>query len=229
MSKPLSPIPRQHFAGRIQAGLRATTPEAAPDLSPLDLENLWIHYQELCRWNGRLSLVGPAAQDDLWSRHYGESLAALVLLDEPGSEPRQLVDLGSGGGFPGLVLAAVRPHWTCTLVEARERKWAFLSSVARKASLPCRCLNARVSKPLPTGLPAEIDILTMRALRLADAVLEELAKRLSPRGRLLLWQTEARNPAPRHLSQGRALSLRGSEHRMIVEYLRRSPPGAEEK
>ena len=67
----------------------------------------------------------------------------------------RLLDLGSGAGFPGIVLAAARPDLEVTLLEARERKWAFLAAACRRAGLACRCLNARVSAN-PADLPAEL-------------------------------------------------------------------------
>src|SRR6188474_645691 len=67
---------------------------------------LHAHYVELRRWAPRLALVGPAFARELFTRHYGESLAGLELLP-PG--PARLLDLGSGAGFPGFVLAAARP------------------------------------------------------------------------------------------------------------------------
>ena len=67
-----------------------------------------------------------------------------------------------------------------TLVEARERKWAFLAAAARRAALPCRCLDVRVQLPLPTGLPESIDVITSRALRLAPEIWSALA---TPAGR----------------------------------------------
>ena len=113
------------------AGIAALSPEplAAPAQAAL-----YAHYLELRRWNERLGLIGPGTADEVLVRHFGESLAALPLIPR---SARQGLDLGSGGGFPGLVLAAARPNLQMTLVEARERKWAFLIAAARRASLPC--------------------------------------------------------------------------------------------
>src|SRR6185503_13576425 len=154
-------------------------------------ERLSAHYDELRRWSGRLSLVGPGTAHEVVVRHFGESLAALSCLPE--AEGR-LVDLGSGAGFPGLVLAAARPGWQVTLVEAQERKWAFLQAAGRRAGLSCRYLNARVAALLPPGFPDAYEVVTMRALRLDPPVLAALRDRLSARGRLLLW-AGAEDPA----------------------------------
>jgi 16S rRNA (guanine527-N7)-methyltransferase len=202
----LPPISKKRFA--------ALSPE------PLDsraVDALHAHYQELSVWNRRLSLIGPGTLDEVLERHYGESLAALPLVPQ---ETRFGLDIGSGAGFPGLILAAVRPGLEMTLVEAREKKWAFLSSAARKASLPCRCLNVRVSVPLPAGIPASLDLVTARALKLDPGVLGALAERLGPAGRVLLWLGEEDPALPAELVPGRSVKLPGSERRRILELRR---------
>ena len=115
-------ILREEFAER----LSRCGPE---ELSESQVETLFLHYSELRRWNRRISLVGPIAKGLVVERHYGESLEGLRFLE---SKEGALVDLGSGAGFPGFVLAAVRPGVRVTLVESRERKWSFLESVCRK-------------------------------------------------------------------------------------------------
>jgi hypothetical protein len=108
-----------------------------------------------------------------------------------------------------------------TLAEAREKKWAFLSAAARKASLPCRCLNVRVEIPLPAGIPASLDLVTARALKLDPGVLGALAERLGPAGRILLWLGEEDPALPATLEAGRSVKLLGSQRRRILELRRR--------
>lgn len=204
----LPPLSRDALA----QGLGPLSPEPLNDRA---LDALYAHYQELSVWNQRLSLIGPGTLNEILERHYGESLVALPLV-QGGSG----LDIGSGAGFPGLVLAAARPGLEMTLVEAREKKWAFLSAAARKASLPCRCLNARVSVPLPAGIPASLDLVTARALKLDPDVLGALAERLTPAGRVLLWVGEEDPALPATLAPGRSVKLPGSQRRRILELLR---------
>lgn len=178
------------------------------------LDRLFAHYQELRRWNPSLSLVGPAAAADVFERHYAESLAGLSLIP-PGV--RTLVDVGSGAGFPGFVLAAARPELEVTLVEPRQRRWAFLRAACRRAALPCRCLDARVERPLAPGLPESIDVITTRALKLPPEVLGALAERLAPGGRVLVWAGKAEPAVPRGLVRSGERPIAGSRHRRIVE------------
>src|SRR5215203_839037 len=207
-------IPRAEFA----AAIERLSPEP---LGERAVDALFVHYEELARWNRRTNLIGPGTAGEILERHFGESLAALPLLS---AKARTGLDLGSGAGFPGLVLAAARPGLEMTLAEARERKWAFLLAVARRASLPCRCLNVRVQVPLPAGLPERIDVITSRALRLDSETWGALANRLGAEGRILLWAGETDPDLPPDLVPCGSVKLAGSERRRILA-LRRAVPG----
>ncbi len=178
------------------------------------LGKLHIHYEELRRWAGTIALIGPGATGELFERHYAESLTALPWLP-PG--PGRLLDLGSGAGFPGWILAAVRPDLAVTLVEARERKWAFLATAARRARLSCSCLNARVSARPSPDFPARITVVTVRALRLEAKTWLGLLPLLEPGAQVLLWGGEIAAPPPAPFVAGRSLALSGSR-RFLREY-----------
>lgn len=226
--------------------------EEIAERSPLPIsavakKALYVHYEELRRWNPSLSLVGPGTAKEVISRHYGEALQALrlvpaaVLLEpsqeasseplaepppapslikNPPLEPRgfHLVDIGSGGGFPGFVLAAACPGLDVWLVEARQRKWSFLKAASRKAAVPCQCINSRIQVPLDDSLPDTIHLLTLRALGLPGAVFGALRERLPASGRLLLWQTLPLGDPPRGFTRLRTVPLPGSERRCLTEY-----------
>lgn len=252
----LADLDRDDFTAALQHACRATlgpqTPGQALELTPASYRALHIHYQELRRWSPHLALIGPGTVAEVIDRHYAESLAVLPWIDalepnalEPGAlepdaleidspsvdpqgrdTPTRLVDLGSGAGFPGWILAAARPGLEATLVESRARKGAFLESATRKAAhetgaLPIHWLGARVGIPLPGGLPERFDLVTLRALKLEPKVLAALARRLNPKGRFFLWLGAETPPLPPELAEERELSLTGSERRRILE-LRRS-------
>src|SRR5687768_3013301 len=183
-------------------------------IDPAALTALFAHYEELRRWSPRLALIGPGTAGEVLGRHFGESLAALPLLRPLPSA--RLVDVGSGAGFPGLVLAAARPAWQVTLVEARERKWAFLQTAARRAGLSCRVLNARVAPLLPAGLPDACEVLTVRALRLPPATLAALAERIAPGGRMLFWAGQEAVALPASWQVTAQLPLAGAQARRLV-------------
>ena len=118
------------------------------------------------------------------------------------------------------MLAAARPQWDVTLVEARQKKWAFLEAACRRAALSCRCLNARVEGRLPPGLPDRIDVVTTRALRLAPGALAALAERLSEGGRFLFWIGRELPPLPVGFTVAATAPLPGSIARRVVAVMR---------
>lgn len=177
------------------------------------MEALFIHYRELVRWNPRLSLVGPGTAEDVVERHYGESLAALRLL--PAASGR-LADLGSGAGFPGWVLAAARPDWRVTLVEANARKATFLRTAARRAGVSVDVIDGRVDRVLPDGFPRELDHITVRALKLEPGVLSAVAERLRSDGEVLFWVGREAPSVPHDWSLTRELPLPGRALRLLA-------------
>lgn len=195
------------------------------ELPPATVEALFAHYDELRRWAPTLALVGPGVAEELFGRHYAESIAGAELLP---SGPGRLLDIGSGAGFPGIVLAALRPDLEVLLLEPRERKWAFLAAACRRAGLACRAVNARVSGS-STDLPSEIrdlSIVTVRALKIAPAVWKALEPRLREDARVLLWSGDEVTPPGPPFVAGRTIRLAG-ERRYIREFVR-SPASAAE-
>jgi 16S rRNA (guanine527-N7)-methyltransferase len=204
----LPDLPYAAFTERLRAGLERAGGEV---VLPADaLPRLHRHYRELRRWAPRLSLVGPGTTEETVERHFVESLLGLPWVPARGT----LLDVGSGAGFPGLVLAAARPELDVLLVEAKERKWAFLEAVRRAAALSCRCLNATVGGP-DDALPGELDLVTLRALRLPPAVLADLASRLRPGGGILFWSGEEDPVLPDELVIDGVRPLPGERRRLL--------------
>jgi 16S rRNA (guanine527-N7)-methyltransferase len=121
------------------------------------LARLKAYADLLADWNERHNLVAKSTLIDLWHRHFLDS-AQLEPLIPPGT--RTLADLGSGAGFPGLVLAAMRPEIAVTLHESTGKKCAFLAAAAESVGLTAGVENARI-EALP---PNAFDVLTARAL-----------------------------------------------------------------
>ncbi len=183
-------------------------------LSDAQIDALHLHYETLRRWNRRVSLVGRTATEALIERHYGESLAAGALLE---SRRGVLLDVGSGAGFPGFVLAVARPDIDVTLVEARERKWAFLKTVCRRAGLSTKCLNAKVGPDSADAMPERIDWITSRGVGFRGLGLETLLPRLTEGGSILYWAGATDPDLQEGLRVSREVRLPGSAHRRILE------------
>ena len=101
------------------------------ELAPATLGHLQVYLEELKLWNSKTNLTGLKTDRDIVIKHFLDSLAVLPFLDGAGS----LMDLGSGAGFPGLVLKLARPQLSLTLVEARQKKAAFLEYLAARFRL----------------------------------------------------------------------------------------------
>lgn len=124
------------------------TPEAfaaAASVSRETLNRLQRYADLLRKWNRRINLVGQGTLADLWRRHMLDSAQLFPLIADP-SAP--LVDLGSGAGFPGLVLAAMGATDT-HLIEADKRKCAFLVEAARTLGITVTIHPARVEEITP--------------------------------------------------------------------------------
>jgi len=139
-----------------------------PDVSPEDfaaaegvsretLEQLKVYVEMLVDWNRRHNLVSKASLADVWRRHIWDS-AQLARYIPASAET--LIDLGSGAGFPGLVLAELlRDRIDVTLVESTAKKCQFLKAVAGRLNLNCEIRNSRIE-----AQPWEqFDIITARA------------------------------------------------------------------
>jgi len=105
------------------AGIRVVT--------DMEAGKLYDHYRRLVLWNKILNLTAIQDTEEATQRHYGESIIASLQLP---AEPVTVLDIGSGGGFPGIPIAVLRPDCQVTLVESRQRKGAFLKECARQFS-----------------------------------------------------------------------------------------------
>ena len=134
---------------------------------------------EVCRWNPVVNLVSRASLGDLWDRHIVDS--ARVFLAAP-SDARLWLDLGSGGGFPGLVIAILahelQPALRVVLVESDQRKAVFLRQTAQKLGLDVTVLSKRIES-LP---PQNADVLSARALAPLSVLLDLAVPHLAPGG-----------------------------------------------
>ena len=104
-------------------------------------------------------------------------------------------------------MAAARPDLEVILREPRQRKWAFLKSACRRASLPCICLNARVDAQSPQELPSEIDLALVRALKLGSEQIQAVTSRMNPGAAFLFWAGRSDVPIPPGFSRGRERRL----------------------
>lgn len=156
------------------------------------MERLEIYAELLRKWNPRINLVSKGTIQELWTRHF---LDSAQLADLAPAVSGYWVDVGSGGGFPGLVLAMLgleRGQPThVTLVESDVRKSAFLRTVIRETELPARVINDRIEVVPSLGA----DVLSARALADLTTLLKFAERHLLAGGTAIFpkgvqWQKE---------------------------------------
>jgi 16S rRNA (guanine(527)-N(7))-methyltransferase GidB len=147
------------------------------------LDRLAAYLDLLNRWQQRINLVGNSTLADPWRRHIHDSAQLLPYLPP---SPAAIVDLGSGAGLPGLVLAIIG-GFPVTLVDSDARKCAFLREAARITAAPVTVLNQRI-ETLPH---ASASVVTARALAPLARLLAPISTILRPSGVALLLKGRA--------------------------------------
>ena len=135
------------------------------------VEKLELYSRLLIKWQKAVNLVAPATIPQLWQRHFADSAQLLKLAPHA----KTWVDLGSGGGFPALVIAimlANQGECCVHLIESNARKCAFLSEVARQTGAPARVHTMRIADAAAAGAVPAADVVTARALAPLDALVE---------------------------------------------------------
>jgi len=125
------------------------------------------------KWQARINLVANSTLAEAWQRHILDS-GQLAAFYPP--QTKNIMDVGSGAGFPGLVLA-IMGGVTVDLVESDQRKAVFLSTVIRELDLPAKVHNQRI-ETLPQLFP---DVITSRALAPVPKLLKLIENQLSPK------------------------------------------------
>ena len=136
---------------------------------------------DLVRWGEELGLVGPRELERLWTRHLVNS-ALLGALVKPGT----LADVGSGAGFPGLVVALMRPDVKCTLIEPMERRVQWLQEEAERLGLD----NVEVLRSRAQDVPADrqFGTVTARAVSALKKLILMTHKLVAPGGEMLFMK-----------------------------------------
>jgi 16S rRNA (guanine527-N7)-methyltransferase len=178
-------------------------------LSSIQLQHISTYIDILLRWNARINLTAIRNEEEIVTRHFGESLFAArhlfpkiypvspvppVLNDfglandqRPATNDR-VADLGSGAGFPGLPIKLWAPQIALTLIEPNHKKATFLREVARALTLTDVDIQNVPAETLP---PSTFDIVTIRAVERFSQILPAAAALLAPAGRLALLVSSA--------------------------------------
>ncbi|WP_374944233.1 16S rRNA (guanine(527)-N(7))-methyltransferase RsmG [Sphingomonas sp.] len=114
--------------------------------------------------NGRQNLISPGTVDAIWSRHAVDSAQLLALAPE---RWRSWLDIGTGGGFPGMIVALLAPERSVTMVEPRRKRAAFLADCVRALDLP----HADVVHGKAETLTRPFDVISARAVSRVENIL----------------------------------------------------------
>jgi 16S rRNA (guanine527-N7)-methyltransferase len=107
------------------------------ELTETQLKSFQTYFEELVDWNNRINLTAITDYNEVQTRHFLDSLTVSVALPEPIPAGYKLIDVGSGGGFPGLPLKIAFPQIEMVLLEATNKKAEFLRHMIRRLSLTC--------------------------------------------------------------------------------------------
>jgi 16S rRNA (guanine527-N7)-methyltransferase len=160
------------------------------------------------RWQRRINLVSTASLADHWRRHFLDAAQLAPLIAGP---PRRIADIGSGAGFPGLVLALMGAG-PVDLIESDGRKCAFLSEAVRITGAPARVIRARAEKA-EVNVPAEV--ITARGFGPVTRILEAAAPIAGPGTIYLL--PRGRNASERLTDSSKGTNMRTERFASITE------------
>lgn len=148
-------------------------------LSPEALEHLMAYLALLQKWNRVYNLTALREGDDMLTHHLLDSLSALpALRRHTQGAPARVLDVGSGGGLPGVVLAICQPDWRVDCVDTVAKKAAFIQQVAATLRLPhLRGLHKRVEQ-----LSDPYDLVTCRAFASLPDFVQGTRQALAPQG-----------------------------------------------
>jgi len=185
----------------------------------------------LLAWQAHTNLISRSSISSLWTRHVADSLQLLELAKPPPSKPPVWLDLGSGGGFPGIVIAcalADTPGACVHLVESTAKKAAFLRDAVRETGAPGIVHTGRI-EVLGPKLGSAADFITARALAplpelctLIAPILKKGAQAILPKGQDLdtelteatkYWNIETEIVPSKTNPTGRILIVRGLSKR----------------
>jgi 16S rRNA (guanine527-N7)-methyltransferase len=158
--------------------------QAAIEEAEANRERLRSYCEALARGNERARLTGPADPETLWREHVLDCAAALPLLPREG----RIVDVGTGGGLPGVVWAICRPGLSVTLLDSVSRKCIALRGIVEELGIGNASVACMRSEELARGNRERFEVAAARAVTAAGPLAELLSPLVSVGGMLLAFK-----------------------------------------
>ncbi|MDO5110776.1 MAG: 16S rRNA (guanine(527)-N(7))-methyltransferase RsmG [Clostridia bacterium] len=157
-----------------------------PEASDEQLTKLNVYYDMLVDWNGRMNLTAITEREEVAQKHFADSLLPASLIPEGA----RLIDVGTGAGFPGLVLKLMRPDIKLTLLDSLNKRIGFLQAVCGELGLSdVTCIHARAEDGArDKALRESFDVAAARAVAHTAFLAEWLLPYLKVGGQALLYK-----------------------------------------
>jgi 16S rRNA (guanine527-N7)-methyltransferase len=171
-------------------------PSAIRQLTERELTDISTYIDMMGRWNARINLTAIRDEDEIVTRHFGESLfAAAHLFPKRGAMGKRnpastLADVGSGAGFPGLPVKLWAREISLTLIESNHKKATFLREVTRTLTLT----DVDIQNARAQDIETKFDLVSLRAVEQFEDILPTAASLLAPSGQLALLISKTQEP-----------------------------------
>lgn len=166
------------------------------ELDESQVESLWRYGRMLRDRNQHVNLTSIVSPEGILTLHMLDSLALVPHL----GDARRIIDVGTGGGFPGVPLAVACPQRQFTLIDGTQKKIRFVAESV--AALDIRNVEAVAARAESYGGPKDFDLVVVRAVGTLADVLHNAGRLLAPHGRLLAMKGRAPDDEIRALPRG---------------------------
>lgn len=195
--------------GAAQMGLAVTVDQA---------RQFAVHGRCLLEWNRSINLTAITKPEDVAVKHFLDAIAPLAHLPAHG----RLLDIGTGGGFPGLPVKVMRPELFVTLIDGIRKKVNFVKYVIRQLELEnIRALQARAEEMgRDMAYTGGFQTIVSRALAEPDHFLGLAAPLLAPQGRVIAYQGPHRSTSSETTPDGAYLTCGNRRFQVTVQHYR---------
>lgn len=193
-------------------------------IEEVQAEQFLRYLTHLIEWNKVINLTAIVDPDEIIIKHFVDSLAALVTTDF--TDKSLVLDVGSGGGFPGIPIKIMKSGVRVVLVEPVQKKCSFLNSVVGLLKLQdVSIFNGTIEQYARWPLRQLIDTVVIRALK-CEGIQMHIAALLAPKGKVVLYRTCPLNPEEMwedfHLVDEKILTLPQGSGRRVVSVIQRT-------